>query len=107
METFKDYEYHRPLLEEVEAEFNRLLKEFTTARSFAAQDAAMKQINALRNELESMAALVTIRHAIDTTDPFYEVENDYFDEVSPVYEGLIFKYDQALVQSKNRPQLEE
>ena len=105
--TFKDYEYQRPSLEKVEAEFNRLLKEFATAKSFAAQDAAMEEINALRNEFASMAALVTIRHAIDTTDPYYEAENDYFDEISPVYEGLVFKYYQALVQSEYRPQLEE
>ena len=106
MKTFKEYEYQRPSLEKVEAEFNRLLQEFTTAKSVAAQDEVMQQINALRNEFGS-AALVSIRHAIDTTDPFYEAENDYFDEVSPAYEGLVFRYYQALVQSENRPQLEE
>lgn len=107
MDTFEDYQYQRPVLEKVEAEFNRLLQEFTAAKSSAAQDAVMMEINALRNEFESMAALVVIRHSIDTADPYYEAENDYFDEVSPVYEGLVFKYYQALVKSEYRPRLEE
>jgi len=107
MSTFKDYQYRRPDLKKTETEFNELLGRFDRAQSPTAQDAVMNQINNLRNEFESMSTLARIRHSIDTTDPYYEKENDFFDEASPVYEGLVFKYYQALVNSKHRRQLEE
>lgn len=106
MLTFKEYRYERPVREQLEAEFNRLLSTFTQATSFTEQDMAMKQINALRSEFESMSTLVQIRHSIDTTDLYYEAENDFFDEVAPVYEGLMHQYYQALVASPYRPALE-
>ncbi len=107
MSTFKDYSYERPSMGRIEAEFEKLLKEFGQAEAFAAQDLIMAKINNLRNEFESMATLVYIRHSIDTTDEFYEKENDYFDEISPLYEGLVHKYYQSLVNSKYREALEE
>ena len=106
MLTFKEYRYERPAMEELEAEFNRLLNAFSQAASGAGQEAAMKEINALRSEFESMSTLARIRHSLDTTDPYYRAENDFFDEVAPVYEGLIHRYYQALVGSPYRPALE-
>jgi M3 family oligoendopeptidase len=94
-------------MERFKAEFEKLLKEFDQTEAFAAQDLIMAKINNLRNEFESMESLVYIRHSIDTTDEFYEKENDYFDEVSPLYEGLVHKYYQSLVNSKYRESLEE
>ncbi|NLW55208.1 MAG: M3 family oligoendopeptidase [Firmicutes bacterium] len=106
MPTFKEYRYARPVIEELEAEFNRLLSAFSRADSCAGQEAAMEEINSLRSEFESMATLARIRHSLDTTDPYYRTENDFFDELAPVYEGLIHRYYQALVASPHRSALE-
>ena len=92
MLKFKDYKYERPDMKKLEGEFLELLKKFDDADSFEAQDEAMKEINDLRNEFDTMADLVYIRHTIDTTDEFYEKENNFIDEVRPIYEGLISKY---------------
>ncbi|AOY77980.1 M3 family oligoendopeptidase [Clostridium formicaceticum] len=107
MLTFKDYQYKRPNMERFQKEFETLLSQFSNASSFPIQDYVMRKINTLRSEFETMEALVHIRHTIDTTDEYYEKENDFIDEIRPVYEGLIHKYHQALTHSKHRKQLEE
>lgn len=91
----------------IESKLTGLLAEFDKAVNFERQDELMVEINKLRSEFESMEQLVYIRHTIDTKDPFYEEEQNNFDGASPVYQGLITKYYQSLVNSKFRRALEE
>lgn len=106
MFTFKDYEYKRPDMAQVEKDFNALLESFKNADSAEAQNKVLEDINRLRNDFETMAVLVHIRHTIDTTDEFYEKENDFIDESSPIYEGLVSRLYEALVNSPYRKELE-
>ncbi|CAA7600485.1 Peptidase family M3 [Acididesulfobacillus acetoxydans] len=104
---FSEFLYQRPDVAALESEFEALLTKFNRAGTFAEQDALMVELNGLRNEFESMEQLVYIRHTIDTTDVFYEGEQNFFDEATPVYQGLISRYYQALVDSKFRTHLEK
>jgi hypothetical protein len=36
-----------------------------------------------------MMQIAKIRYTINTSDPFYKAEQDYFDEVMPLYQGLV------------------
>lgn len=103
---FKEYIYQRPDLPELENKFSGLLVRFDQAENCEQQDALMVELNNLRSEFESMAQLVVIRHTSDTTDKFYEAEQNYFDEGMPIYQGLISKYYKSLVNSKFRQALE-
>lgn len=104
--SFENFTYVRPDLEEVEAKFNAALARFENAPSVEEQSNAMNEINQIRNNLETMFTLCSIRHSIDTNDEFYKAEQDYMDEIGPEVEGLVTKYYQALVDSKFRPELE-
>lgn len=104
---FKDYHYHRPDIDEVQSTFTSLLEKFSLASSFSELDAAMVEINALRGEFESMSQIASIRHTVDTTDVYYEQEQAFFDESMPIYQGLVSKFYQALVDSRFRNALEE
>jgi M3 family oligoendopeptidase len=103
---FQDFAYARPDFTAFEQQFVLLLERFVGAGSFKEQDSAMEAIVSLRGELESMEAIARIRHSIDTTDEFYKEEQDYLDEIEPLYQGLITKYYQALVDSSYRFELE-
>jgi M3 family oligoendopeptidase len=103
---FGEFQYKRPHIKELEINFNELLKSFNDAESFESQSFAMERINNVRNEFESMAQIVEIRHTIDTTDKFYEKEQDFFDENTPIYQGLISSYYSSLVNSKFKSELE-
>jgi M3 family oligoendopeptidase len=104
--NFQQYEYVRPDMKQMEVDFNELLEKFSNAETFEVQDQMMSGINKLRNEFESMAQLVYIRHSIDTNDEFYKSEQDLLDEVDPIYQGFVNRYYEALTKSKYRIELE-
>src|SRR5690606_15883475 len=82
----------------------KLMDDFTSAKDVQTQIEVLKQINEEKGHLETMAVLSSIRHSIDTTDPFYEEENNYWDEHGPLFGELDNKVSQALVSS---PYLDE
>lgn len=104
---FCEFNYCRPDIKEMEKQFAQLLQAFTEAQSYQEQDQRMKEINGLREEFESMKEIAGIRHTIDTTDEFYTGEQDFLDEVQPIYEGLTAKYYDALCRSEFRGELEQ
>ncbi len=103
---FKEYQYTRPNTTEVQSTFNILLEKFRRASCFTEQDATMVEINTLRGQFESMSQLVAIRNSVDTTDSYYEKEQEYFDETTPIYQGLISEFYGALLTSLYRKDLE-
>ncbi len=104
---FKDYKYTRPDLVKIGEEMDNLLKKFNEAESFEAQNKVMEEINKIRSNVDTMGNLVYIRHSIDTQDEFYAKEQDFLDENMPLYQNIVVKFYNELVNSKFRPQLEE
>jgi M3 family oligoendopeptidase len=103
---FQDFTYVRPEFSTFEAAFKELLEQFKQAASFGEQDQAMEGIVKLRSEQESMEAIARIRHSVDTTDEFYKAEQEYFDEIEPLYQGSITEFYKALIGSAYRAELE-
>lgn len=104
---FKDYKYERPNLKKIEEEIHRLLVQFDEAQDVETQSGVIREISKIRNNFDTMATLVSIRHSIDTEDEFYEKENDFIDENGPVYQNLVTKYYKSIIKSKFRNELEE
>lgn len=104
---FKDYVYERPDLKRITERFEILLEEFKDSQTLDQQNNILRQINEVRNNIETMSSLVHIRHSIDTKDEFYERENNFMDENEPKIEKLTFKFYKELVKSKFRDELEE
>ena len=104
---FKDYKYERPDLKKIEEEIHRLLVQFDEAQDVETQSGVIREISKIRNNFDTMATLVSIRHSIDTEDEFYEKENDFIDENGPIYQNLVTKYYKSIINSKFRNQLEE
>ena len=107
MVTFKEYAYTRPNMDELKKDVSALIEQFKAAETVEAQSEVIEQINKHRNFFSTMANLVYIRASIDTNDEFYQAERDYFDEVGPIAEEIVFEYYKALVSSKFRKELEE
>ena len=105
--TFKDFGYKRPDLQQMKERTAALLEDFKAASSVEEQSAAIEKVNAIRNTFSTMANIVYVRASIDTNDDYYQQERDYFDDVSPLADELVFNYYTELVKSPFRPQLEE
>ena len=97
---FNEYEYEHLDLEKIKAEFSRLIESFKKAKNMKGQVAAFDEIIKLRNHIETMQTLVSIRHSVDTNDEFYDKENEYMDEISPILFGFTNDFYKTLVNSK-------
>ncbi|MGH2575845.1 MAG: M3 family oligoendopeptidase, partial [Ignavibacteria bacterium] len=104
---FHEIEYKRPDIKELENKFNDFLSIFDSAENFEVQDAVMKDINNLRMELQTLGTIANIKYSIDTFNKSYEEEQNFFDKNYPVYEGLVAKYYNSIINSRFRKKLEE
>ena len=103
---FNDYKYEKINIDETKEKFSNLIKSFSDAENLE-ETKYMDEIIKLRNHIDTMETLVSIRHSIDTTDEFYDKENEYVDEISPILFGFISEFYKALVNSKFRADLEK
>ncbi len=104
---FNDYRYERIDLKATEEQFKKLIEGFSSAESVEEQIKYMDEIINLRNHVDTMITLVSIRHSVNTEDEFYDKENEYCDEISPVVFGFISDFYKALSVSRFRNELEK
>ena len=105
--NFNDYKYERIDIDAVKKQFEELIESFSKADSAEKQCKIMDEVINLRNHIDTMITLVSIRHSINTADDFYDKENDYCDEISPLLYGFTTDFYKALVTSKFRKELED
>ena len=103
--NFNDYKYEHLDLEKIKGQFSELIDNFERAKNVERQIEAFDKIIKLRNHIETMQTLVSIRHSIDTNDEFYDKENEYMDEISPILFGFTNDFYKALVNSKFKNEL--
>ncbi|MBQ2910662.1 MAG: M3 family oligoendopeptidase, partial [Clostridia bacterium] len=82
-------------------------KKLREAKDISESSAAISDYQKILSHTNSMATLAMIRHTIDTADKFYDGENDFYDENSPVIEESDQEFTKVMLESPLRPQLEE
>jgi len=97
--TFKAYPYERVDIDEVKASFATYLEQMTKAKKFDVFDQAMQALYFVRNKVETMLAIVSIRFSLNVEDVFYAQENAFCDQVGPILEGLVNQFYQVLLDS--------
>ena len=102
---FNEYKYEHLDLEKIKKEFSELIESFEKAENVEGQIIALDEIIKLRNHIETMQTLVSVRHSIDTNDEFYDKENEYMDEISPILFGFTNDFYKVLVNSKFKDEL--
>lgn len=105
--TFESFPYTRPEMAGVSQNFEKHLLRFQNAKTAAEQVRSLSRLNAVREEFLTMVNLCLIRHTSDTRDPFYEKENEYFDENLPAFEALNNRFFRALLTSPFRDALQQ
>ena len=104
---FQDMPYARPDIERAKQLFSELTESLKSASNFEQAKDAFLRIDEEYRHFATLASLVYIRHEIDTRDAFYDEEQKFFDEVSPVLEEYMQNWSLALLASPFRPQFEE
>lgn len=104
---FNEYKYTRPDLDQFTASAKTHLETMRTVENFEDFHNAFKELNTMRNTLETQITLSSIRHSIDTRDEFYEKEIEYWDENGPILQQTLVEMGNLVLDSKFRGQLEE
>ena len=104
---FSEIKYERPDYEAINKETLRLAKALADADSWETAKKVHEEYSKKYNHFESMLTVCHIRHDIDTTDAFYEAEQDYNDEMSPTLAESNLEYQKAFYHSKFRPEFEK
>lgn len=101
---FKEMIYTRPNLEEIQAKVKEILACFREAKSFEEQEKEFLKLVEIQKDLETQGNLVHIRYTVNTLDPFYEKENDFWDENTAIFASLGHEIVTAVLDS---PYLED
>jgi M3 family oligoendopeptidase len=105
--TFQDFPYKRPNIKVLGKKIQKHLENFQNATSSSAQSRLISRINSVRDEFGTMYNLCYIRHTSNTSDTFYEKENEYFDENLPAFEEINNQFFKILVATPFREALEK
>ena len=104
---FKEMQYERISVESIAEEEKKLIKALKEAKSFAEAEAAFLEEDKLSGHVSTMWALASIRHSIDTTDKFYDDEQNYWNNAFPQIQVYNQEWTQALLASPFRKEFEE
>lgn len=104
---FSEMPYKRVDMDEVEKKYRDIIDRTKKASSGDEQFEIHKEYYKFSGDVETNITLASIRHGIDTTDEFYEKENDYCDEILPVIQKYENEYAKVLYESPYRDVLEK
>ena len=109
MEDFKfsTLVYKRPDCEGMAAFAVQIKERIERAGSFAEVKEALLAYDERQKDFCTDASILHIRHTLDTTDTFYEQENDYIEHAYPMIIPQLLAVDEALMNSPYRAELEK
>lgn len=102
-----ELEYRRVTAEEIGAAAKEIITQVRNAQSVDAVLAAREAYLKLMTEFSTANSLAYMRYTINTADPFYLAEKDYYDEIGPVVQNYDLQYASALLDSPFRAELEQ
>ena len=103
---FSEMPYTRVDIKELEKTYEDLIARAKAAKSGEELFAVHQEYYKFTGEANSNYTIASIRHDIDTTDEFYEKENDYYDEILPTWQNFDVAYSRVLYESPFRDYME-
>lgn len=104
---FSDFKYERPNYEKSKNQIIEIINNIENSKTYKEQRQNIDKLNNIRNNIETMSTLCSIRHSINVEDEFYEKEKVYWDEYSPLYEELNSLFYKSVVNSKFKEDIQK
>ena len=98
--------YERFTIEQARTEAETILQTISDARSGADLAQARDLFLKLYEKIETACALANCRFTLNTRDPFYSEEMDYYDATMPLFSQLQNRYEKAMLESPFRKEAE-
>ena len=104
---FSDYKYERPNFEDINNKIISLVDNMKKSNDFEEFDQSIMEINKIRNHVESMKTLASLKYSINTHDESIALENKYWDEQGPEYKKIDKLFYEAIVNSGFKKEIEQ
>ena len=105
--TFDKIEYIRPNFDELKAFYVALNEKLSAAKSYEEVRACIMEEEAYSSHFNTMATIVQIRHTVDTSDAFYEAEEEYISQNYPEAMPYMQGFNLALLASPYKKEIDE
>ena len=102
---FSEFEYIHLSFEELKKNYEFYIEKLSKENEPKAFREIFDELNKYRGHVDSMRTLCQIRHTIDTSDKFYDEENDYWDNTSPLLQEYEVKLAKLLLECEFKQQL--
>lgn len=103
---FSEYVYERPDINKMISDIKEILKEIDASTDVEVLKSLINKVNSIMGDFDTMATLCSVRNSINTTDEFYEEEQNFFDANSPLFSSVKVEFCKSLVNNKLRKELE-
>ncbi|MCC0647639.1 M3 family oligoendopeptidase [Clostridioides sp. ZZV15-6598] len=104
---FSEFKYERPNYDSIKKEFLKCVEEIDNSCCYDEQQENIHKINLLRNKIETLSNIASIRYSINTLNKLYQEEKNYWDEYMPLYEELNSYFYNIIVNSKFKTNLKK
>ena len=104
---FSEMPYTRVDQKETEEKMKALIARAQNAASGEELFEVHKDMYKIQADVMTNIVIASIRHGIDTTDEFYQAEQDYYDMMMPELENYENMYQKVLLESPYRAYMEE
>ena len=104
---FSTLKYERPDFKELELLFEDLVKQVQEAASYEGLKELLKKAERVQNKLMTACTIASIRHTLDTTDTYYEKEDEYINNTIPTVMPKFLAFDAAVMNSPFRDDIEK
>jgi M3 family oligoendopeptidase len=103
---FSELSYQRPDMASVKQEYETIILSFKESKNEDEALEALMNYYALGDKVSSMGVISSVRHSINTKDPFYDEENTFFDKEGPALQKYSKEMATLLLKSPYREALE-
>lgn len=103
---FSAYPYQRFDINKVKKDLTEMIHAFNDAPSAEEQIKIVLSYDQYFDQIDSMMQLVMIRHSIDTSDQFYDQEQEFMNSAMPEVQEFVVNFTNAMLESKFKDALE-
>ena len=105
--NFSEMLYTRPSLDEMKNTMKSLTEELQAAENYDAAKAVFLKEQKAERHVMTLSTIVSIRHSIDTKDPYYEEEQNFWNAAFPELQEYTQAWTLAMLESPFRKDFSE
>ncbi len=105
--TFEKLKYVRPDFAELKRFYETLNERVKNAKTYEEVRECIFQEEEYSSRVNTMATIMTIRHTVDTSDKFYEAEDEYYNREFPEAMPYMQAFNEGLLSSPFKKKIDE